>query len=515
MSQHRDMIVVLDFGSQYSQLIARRIRESNVYCELWPAATPVERLKAERVKGVVLSSGPEGAPVADAPFLEALFDGDRPVLGIGLGMHLMARTLGGAVHTAEKGEYGRTRVQVLVEDHLFDGVPLEDGGFEAAMSHVDFVETPPDGFIAIAATERTPVAAMRHESKPFYGVQFHPEVSHTPAGAQILRNFAQKVCGCEPSWTMSNFIEEQVAAIRQRVGNEGKAICALSGGVDSSVAAALVHRAIGDRLYTIFVDHGFMRKGEPQQVREVFEARFGKNFIYVDAAERFLALLEGISDPEEKRKRIGNEFIRVFEEEAAKLGDVKYLVQGTVYPDVIESGAGGASVIKSHHNVGGLPKEMQLELIEPLRWLFKDEVRVLGEALGLPKKLVWRQPFPGPGLAIRVIGPVTRERLEAERECDAIVTEELERAGLSDQIWQSFAVLTDTRSVGVKGDRRTYGYVAAIRAITSTDGMTADWVRIPPDVLERIALRMMNEVELVGRVVYDISPKPPATVEWE
>ena len=509
----QELVLVLDFGGQYNQLIARRIRELGVYSELVPYHTPLPEILARNPRGIVFSGGPasvygEGAPRCDA----ALFDAGVPILGICYGMQLMAQMLGGEVIRAGAREYGRVELRIVSPgDELFRGL---ESPMQCWMSHGDMVASPPPGFKVTASTDFAPVAAMSCPEKRLYGVQFHPEVRHTPRGQEILRNFLFRVCGCRGAWSMGSFIEEAVKEIRQKVGKE-KVLCALSGGVDSAVAAALVHRAVGDQLTCIFVNHGFLRQGEPEQVRETFTEKFNVRLLYVEAEERFLRLLAGVTDPEEKRKRIGNEFIRLFEEEAARLGEVKYLVQGTLYPDVIESGTSTAAVIKTHHNVGGLPEDMGFELIEPLRWLFKDEVRQLGEELGLPEEIVWRQPFPGPGLAIRILGEVTREKLDILRQADSIVVEEIRRAGLYREIWQSFAVLPSIRSVGVMGDERTYAYPVVVRAVTSEDAMTADWARLPYAVLERIANRIVNEVQGVNRVVYDITSKPPGTIEWE
>ncbi len=507
-------VVVLDYGGQYSQLIARRVRECGVFSELLPHHVGPAEVARRRPKGVILSGGPasvyaEGAPPLDPELLEL----GIPVLGICYGMQLIARELGGRVEGAEVGEFGRSQLTVGQTGRLLAGTPHEQTCW---MSHRDTVFAPPPGFIALASSTASPVAAFEAVDRGIYGIQFHPEVVHTPYGQQVLTNFLQDVCGCERTWSASSVIEEQIERIRAQVG-DGRAICGLSGGVDSSVAALLVHRAIGDRLTCVFVDHGLMRRNEGAQVISAFRDHFRVPLVAVDAEERFLARLIGVSDPEEKRKRIGAEFIRVFEEEAAKLEDVNFLVQGTLYSDVIESGGGtGAATIKSHHNVGGLPDDLEFELVEPLRALFKDEVRAVGAELGLPERLVWRQPFPGPGLAIRIVGgEATRERLEVLREADAILQDEIRRAGLYRELWQSFCVLPDIHTVGVQGDTRTYGNVIVIRAVTSDDAMTADWARLPYDLLEQIASRMINEIRPVGRVVLDITSKPPGTIEWE
>ncbi len=507
-------VVVLDFGGQYSQLIARRVRECGVFSELLPHHVGLEEVRRRRPKGVILSGGPasvyeEGAPALERELLEL----GIPVLGICYGMQLLALALGGRIEGAEVGEFGRSMLTVGDPGRLLAGTPAEQTCW---MSHRDTVFAPPPGFRALAASTASPVAAFESAQRGVYGIQFHPEVVHTPYGQQVLTNFLTDVCGCERTWSPTSVIEEQIERIRTQVG-DGRAICGLSGGVDSSVAALLVHRAIGEQLTCVFVDHGFMRKNEGAQVIEAFRDHFHVPLIAVDASDRFLGRLAGVSDPEEKRKRIGAEFIRVFEEEAAKLDEVNFLVQGTLYSDVIESGGStGAATIKSHHNVGGLPEDLEFELVEPLRALFKDEVRAVGEELGLPQRLVWRQPFPGPGLAIRIVGgEATRERLEILREADAILQDEIRQAGLYRELWQSFCVLPDIRTVGVQGDVRTYGNVIAIRAVTSDDAMTADWARLPYDLLERIAARMIGEIRPVGRVVLDITSKPPGTIEWE
>jgi GMP synthase (glutamine-hydrolysing) len=507
-------VVVLDYGGQYSQLIARRVRECGVFSELLPHHVGAQEVARRNPKGVILSGGPASVYAPGAPPLEReLLELGIPVLGICYGMQLLARELGGRVEGAETGEFGRSQLTLRSNGRLLAGTPAEQTCW---MSHRDCVYSPPPGFDALASSTGSPVAAFESDARGIYGIQFHPEVVHTPYGNQVLSNFLEDVCGCERTWSASSVIDDQIERIRAQVG-DGRAICGLSGGVDSSVAALLVHRAIGDRLTCVFVDHGLMRKNEGAQVIAAFRDHFKVPLVAVDAEERFLARLKGVTDPEEKRKRIGAEFIRVFEEEALKLDDVHYLVQGTLYSDVIESGGGtGAATIKSHHNVGGLPEDLEFELVEPLRALFKDEVRAVGAELGLPERLVWRQPFPGPGLAIRVVGgEATRERLETLREADAILQDEIRKAGLYRELWQSFCVLPDIRTVGVQGDVRTYGNVVVIRAVTSDDAMTADWARLPYDLLEQIASRMIGEIRPVGRVVLDITSKPPGTIEWE
>jgi GMP synthase (glutamine-hydrolysing) len=510
-AQH-ELVVVIDFGAQYAQLIARRVRELGVYSEIMPHTTSLEKLLARQPKAIILSGGPSSVYGQGAPRIDAgLFTAGIPVLGICYGMQLMSLLLGGDVRRADKREYGPARLVIERRAELLTGI---NDSCRCWMSHGDSVLALPQGWVTLAHTENTPFAAAGDPNHKLYGVQFHPEVGHTEQGQDILHNFLFDVAGCSGDWTIAGYISQAVARVQAQVG-DAEAICGLSGGVDSSVAAALVQKAIGDKLTCIFVDHGLLRKGEAEQVVETFGRTMGMKLVHVDAAERFLKRLAGVVDPERKRKIIGEEFIRVFEEESAKIGNAAYLVQGTIYPDVVESGTGTAATIKSHHNVGGLPKDMRLKLVEPLRELFKDEVRATGEELGLSEELVWRHPFPGPGLAIRCLGEVTPERLAILREADAIFIDEIRRAGLYREIWQAFAVLTESRSVGVMGDERTYGYTVALRAVTSQDAMTADWARIPPDVLSACANRIVNEVAHVNRVVYDITSKPPATIEWE
>jgi GMP synthase (glutamine-hydrolysing) len=522
MADRGGTIIVLDFGSQYTQNIARRIRELRIYSEVHPCSTPLERLRELGPAGLVLSGGPASCYDAGAPQIAPeLFDLGVPVLGICYGLQLMAKVLGGVVSPGQKREYGRARARIVDPGcALWRGLDSSEE-LTVWMSHADRIEELPAGFHVAATSDNAPVAAACDEARRLYGVQFHPEVVHTPRGSQILGNFALDVCGCKPSWTMASFVETQLAAIRRQVGEQGRAICGLSGGVDSSVAAVLVHRAIGDRLTCIFVDNGLLREGEAAQVERVFSERFSMRLVVVDARRRFLQRLEGISEPEPKRRIIGAEFVAVFEEEARRLasegGAVDHLVQGTLYPDVIESVSfkGPSATIKSHHNVGGLPERMNLRLIEPLRELFKDEVRRLGEELGVPHDVLWRQPFPGPGLAVRILGAVSDEKLALLRRADRIIEEEVRAAGFYESIWQSFAVLLPVQSVGVMGDSRTYESVLAVRAVNSSDGMTADWVKLPYELLSAISGRIINEVPGINRVVYDISSKPPATIEWE
>ncbi|CAM3915326.1 glutamine-hydrolyzing GMP synthase [Alkalicoccus chagannorensis] len=507
-----EKIIVLDFGGQYNQLIARRIRDLGVFSELISSRITAEEIKEMNPQGIIFSGGPgsvyaEGAPQCDP----AIFDLDIPVLGICYGMQLLTHHFSGTVEAANHREYGKAQIRLQGDSDFFAGTPAEQSVW---MSHGDLVKAPPEGFTVNAVNESCPVAAMSHAERGIYGVQFHPEVRNTDHGEDMLHNFVYRVCGCEGNWSMENYIDMEVEKIKENVGSR-KVLCALSGGVDSSVVAALVHKAIGDQLICMFIDHGLLRKGEADSVVKTFGDEFDMNLIKIDAQERFLGRLEGVSDPEEKRKIIGNEFIYVFEEEAGSMENVDFLAQGTLYTDIIESGTDTAQTIKSHHNVGGLPEDMKFDLIEPLNTLFKDEVRKVGTELGLPDEIVWRQPFPGPGLGIRVLGEITPEKLEIVRESDQILRDEIKKAGLDRHIWQYFTALPDMRSVGVMGDERTYDYTVGVRAVTSVDGMTSDWARIPYDVLEIISTRIVNEVKHVNRVVYDVTSKPPSTIEWE
>ncbi|MDZ7331245.1 MAG: glutamine-hydrolyzing GMP synthase [candidate division KSB1 bacterium] len=511
---HQELILILDFGSQYTQLIARRVREQGVYSEIKPYNYPVDAIASLRPKGIILSGGPASVYQPLAPLVDRqIFELSIPILGICYGLQLICHLLGGEVAPADHREYGDALLRIKTSDPLVVDLPSQS---RVWMSHGDRVVRLPERFWVLGSTANSPYAIIRHRDQPIYGLQFHPEVAHTEQGNQILRNFLYRVAACHGLWTPKSFINESIEHIRQQVGDQ-RAICALSGGVDSSVAAVLVHRAIGDRLTCVFVNNGLLRRGEADQVQDTFERQLGLNFRYVDASHRFLDRLKGVIDPEQKRKIIGEEFIRTFEKVATELGDVTYLVQGTLYPDVIESVStrGPSAVIKTHHNVGGLPEKMNLKLIEPLRELFKDEVRQVGRELGLSPELVGRHPFPGPGLAVRILGEVTSERLEILRHADQIFIHELRKFGWYDQVWQAFAVLLPVQSVGVMGDERTYEDVIALRAVTSEDAMTADWARLPSELLATVANRIINEVQGVNRVVYDISSKPPSTIEWE
>lgn len=512
---HEERVLILDFGSQYTQLIARRVRESHVYCEIHPFNMSLESIRNFQPKGIILSGGPSSVHEKDAPLSDpGIFQLGLPILGICYGMQIMAHQLGGAVEAAERREYGPATIEVDHAGEIFKDVEKES--VRVWMSHGDRILRMPPGFIVQARSDNSPVAAMGDLQRHFYGVQFHPEVVHTPSGITILENFLFRICRCRSSWTMKSFVESAIEAIREKVG-DGQVVCALSGGVDSSVVAVLIHRAIGSRLHCIFVNNGLLRKGEAESVQRVFRDHFELNLTYVDASELFLSKLKGVIDPEQKRKIIGNLFIEVFEREAARLSNAQFLAQGTLYPDVIESVSfkGPSATIKSHHNVGGLPERMKLKLIEPLRELFKDEARMVGRELGLPESTILRHPFPGPGLAIRILGEISPEDLHILREADSIILEEMEVSGWYDRVWQAFAVLLPVRSVGVMGDERTYDRVVAVRVVESVDAMTADWAKLPYEILQRISNRIINEVKGINRVVYDISSKPPSTIEWE
>lgn len=512
MNKPNEMIVVLDFGGQYNQLIARRIRDMGVYSELLPYNTPVERIRQLAPKGIVFSGGPSSVYEENAPSIDtAIFDIGVPIFGICYGMQLMAHQLGGKVERAAKREYGKADVDFAQNSVLTKGLESKQTVW---MSHGDHVVELPTGFVVDASTDHAPIAGFANNDRKMYGVQFHPEVRHSVNGNEMIKNFLYDVCGCEGNWSMETFIEDAIRDIRAQVG-DNKVLCALSGGVDSSVVAMLIHKAIGDQLTCMFIDHGLLRKGEAESVMETFVGKFDMKVVKIDAQERFMSKLAGVDDPEKKRKIIGNEFIYVFDEESAKFDDFKFLAQGTLYTDIVESGTATAQTIKSHHNVGGLPEDIKFELIEPLKTLFKDEVRKVGEECGLPEEIVWRQPFPGPGLAIRVLGEVTEDKLKIVRDSDYILRDEIAKAGLDREIWQYFTALPNMKSVGVMGDARTYSYTVGIRAVTSIDGMTADWARIPWDVLEKISVRIVNEVDNVNRIVYDVTSKPPATIEWE
>lgn len=512
MTGDPDLVLVVDFGAQYAQLIARRVREAHVYSEIVPRSMPVAEMIARRPKAIIFSGGPASVHAEGAPSIDpAIYRSGVPLLGLCYGAQLISRDLGGEVERTGRGEYGRTALKVGEPAVLFRDTPTE---LNVWMSHFDTIKQAPSGATVFASTPDTPAAAFGDRERAIYGVQFHPEVAHTEHGQDVLKAFLTDVAGCRPTWTKVSIIEHAVEEIRAQTRGE-RVICGLSGGVDSAVAAALVHKAIGDRLTCVFVDTGLLRLGEAEQVEDTFRRQFEIDLVHVKAADRFVAALDDVLDPERKRKIIGETFIRVFEETARDFDDARFLVQGTLYPDIVESGGGDNANIKSHHNVGGLPDDMNFELVEPLRNLFKDEVRAIGEELGLPEEVVWRQPFPGPGLAVRIIGTITAERIEVLRRADAVVIEEIKRAGLYREIWQSFAVLPAVRTVGVMGDERTYAYPIVIRAVTSDDAMTADWARIPYDVLERIASRIINEVPGVNRVAYDVTSKPPGTIEWE